>query len=62
MPKPKKTDTSKEELKRKLKEKMMAKRIGRMGRSQQQSLMHKELSKVGIDPDQFIKKMKENKK
>ena len=53
---------SKEELKLKLKEKMMTKSINRMGRSQQKSLMNKQLSKAGIDPDLFLKKMKESKK
>lgn len=67
MPKPENTKdientSSKEDLKRKLKEKMMAKRINRMGKSQQKSIMNKHLEKVGIDPKLFMKQMQESKK
>lgn len=52
----------KEDLKRKLKEKMLAKRINRMGKSQQRSIMNKHLEKVGIDPAMFEKMMQQQKK
>lgn len=52
----------KEDLKRKLKEKMLSKRINRMGKSQQRSIMNKHLEKAGIDPAIFEKMMQQQKK
>lgn len=50
------------ELRNKLREKMMAKRINRMGKAQQKSMMNTQLKKMGVDPEKFLEKMSERKK